>query len=199
MLGTKSFEVVTQLTQCEPPWSNRCALRSDRDGGARRGAVTRARHVDAVDKAIIEALQKNGREAFRRIAAEVGVSEATIRARYARLCEDNILQVTGITNPLGLGFDAQAMVGVRTTGSPEPVADEIAKWDEADYVVVTAGQFDLLVELVCEDRRHLLDVTNRIRGLEGVVSTESFLYLELWKQLYDWGARADETVLAEAR
>jgi Lrp/AsnC family transcriptional regulator for asnA, asnC and gidA len=188
----------SRLTQCEAVWSNRCALRSDRDGRARRGAVTRARHVDAVDKAIIEALQKNGREAFRRIAAEVGVSEATIRARYARLCEDNILQVTGITNPLGLGFDAQAMVGVRTTGSPEPVADEIAKWDEADYVVVTAGQFDLLVELVCEDRRHLLDVTNRIRAIDGVVSTESFLYLELWKQLYDWGARAGEAALVEA-
>ena len=186
-----------RLTQCEPVWSNRCALRGDPDG-ARRGAVTRPRNVDAVDRAIIEALQKNGREAFRRIAAEIGVSEATIRARYARLCEDNILQVTGITNPLGLGFDAQAMVGVRTAGAPEPVADEIAKWDEADYVVVTAGQFDLLVELVCEDRRNLLDLTNRIRALEGVVSTESFLYLELWKQLYDWGARTNGTALAEA-
>ena len=174
-------------------------MRGERDG-ARRGAVTRPRSVDAVDRAIIEALQKNGREAFRRIAAEVGVSEATIRARYARLCEDNILQVTGITNPLGLGFDAQAMVGIRTAGAPEPVADEIAKWDEADYVVVTAGQFDLLVELVCEDRRHLLDLTNRIRALDGVVSTESFLYLELWKQLYDWGARdrSGNTALVEA-
>ncbi|HKD35069.1 MAG TPA: Lrp/AsnC family transcriptional regulator [Gaiellaceae bacterium] len=173
-------------------------MRGDRDG-ARRGAVNRPRSVDAVDRAIIEALQKNGREAFRRIAAEIGVSEATIRARYSRLCEDNILQVTGITNPLGLGFDAQAMVGVRTAGAPEPVADEIAKWDEADYVVVTAGQFDILVELVCQDRRHLLDLTNRIRALEGVVSTESFLYLELWKQLYDWGARPEEVALAEVR
>jgi len=174
-------------------------LRGDRDG-ARRGAVNRPRSVDAVDRAIIEALQKNGREAFRRIAAEIGVSEATIRARYSRLCEDNILQVTGITNPLGLGFDAQAMVGVRAAGAPEPVADEIAKWDEADYVVVTAGQFDILVELVCQDRRHLLDLTNRIRALDGVVSTESFLYLELWKQLYDWGARAEEeAALVEAR
>ena len=186
------------MTQCEPVCSNRLALRSVQDR-VRRGAVSRPRHVDAVDKSIIEALQKNGREAFRRIAVEVGVSEATIRARYARLCEDNILQVTGITNPLGLGFAAQAMVGVRTAGAPEPVADEIAKWDEADYVVVTAGQFDLLVELVCEDRRHLLDVTNRIRALDAVVSTESFLYLELWKQLYDWGARAEEAALAEAR
>ena len=69
------------------------------------------------------------------------------------------------------------------------VADEIARWDEADYVVVTAGQFDVLVELLCADRRALLDVTNRIRALPDVITTESFLYLELWKQLYDWGAR----------
>jgi Lrp/AsnC family transcriptional regulator for asnA, asnC and gidA len=155
----------------------------------RRGAVSLPRSLDAVDQSIIEALQKNGRESFRRIAARVGVSEATIRARYARLCEDNILQVTGITNPLGLGFDAQAMVGIRVTGPPEPVANEIATWSEAGYVVITAGQFDILVELLCADRRELLDLTNRIRAIESVVSTESFLYLELWKQIYDWGAR----------
>ena len=162
----------------------------------RRGAVSVPRSLDHVDQAIIEALQKNGRESFRRIAADVGVSEATIRARYARLCEDDILQVTAVTNPLGLGFDAQAMVGIRTAGAPEPVADEIAKWDEAGYVVVTAGQFDILVELVCADRRQLLDLTNRIRALDGVVSTESFLYLELWKQLYDWGAHVQNGIRA---
>ncbi|MGB2873872.1 MAG: Lrp/AsnC family transcriptional regulator [Gaiellaceae bacterium] len=165
-----------------------------------RGAISRPRDVDEVDRSIIEALQRNGRQPFRRIAVEAGVSEATIRARYARLCEDNILQVTGVTNPLGLGFEAQAMVGIRTSGAPEPVADEIAKWDEAGYVVVTAGQFDILVELVCSNRRQLLDLTNRIRALEGVASTESFLYLELWKQLYDWGARAvNGAVPVEAR
>ena len=158
----------------------------------RRGPVQRARRIDAIDKGIIEALQRDGREPFRRIAVNLGVSEATVRARYRRLRDDNILQVTGVTNPLGLGFEAQAMVGIRTAGPPERVADEVARWDEADYVVVTAGQFDLLVELVCQDRRALLDVTNRIRGLPDVVSTESFLYLELWKQLYDWGARVDE-------
>jgi Lrp/AsnC family transcriptional regulator, regulator for asnA, asnC and gidA len=157
----------------------------------RRGAVSRPRRLDRIDQGLIEALQKNGRESFRRIAADVGVSEATIRARYQRLCDDNILQVTGVTNPLGLGFDAQAMVGIRTSGPPEPVAEAIAQWDEADYVVITAGQFDVLVELVCADRRQLLDLTNRMRALDGVVSTESFLYLELWKQLYDWGARVE--------
>ncbi len=143
--------------------------------------------------------RENGRESFRRIAADLGVSEATIRSRYARLCDDNILQVTGITNPLGLGFEAQAMVGIRTNGPPEPVANEIATWDEADYVVITAGQFDILVELVCADRRQLLDLTNRIRAIESVASTESFLYLELWKQIYDWGARVQDGAARTAK
>jgi Lrp/AsnC family transcriptional regulator for asnA, asnC and gidA len=182
-------KVASQLTVCAAPARIVCALRSSAD--PQRGAVTPAHELDPVDQGIIEALQRNGRDSFRRIASDLGVSEATVRARYGRLCDHNVLQVTAVTNPLGLGFDAQAMVGIRTAGPPEPVADEISGWDEAGYVVVTAGQFDLLVELVCADRRHLLDVTNRIRSLSGVVSTESFLYLELWKQLYDWGARAE--------
>jgi Lrp/AsnC family transcriptional regulator, regulator for asnA, asnC and gidA len=156
---------------------------------APRGPVRRARRLDEVDRGIIEALQANGREAFRRIAADLGVSEATIRARYARLVDGEILQVTGVTNPLALGFEAQAMVGIRTAGPPDRVADEIARWDEAAYVVVVAGQFDVIVELICVDRRALLDVTNRIRALDDVITTESFLYLELLKQAYDWGVR----------
>lgn len=152
----------------------------------RRGPVSAPRKVDALDQGIIEALQANGRESFRAIASRLGVSEATIRARYARLCDDDILQVVGVTNPLGLGFE-QALVGVKTTGSPQPVADEIASWAEADYVVVTAGQYDLVVEVVAADRRALLELTNRMRALDGVVSTETFLYLDLVKQLYDWG------------
>ena len=165
----------------------------------RRGPVSAPRRIDALDQGIIESLQENGRESFRAIAGRLGVSEATVRARYARLCDDDILQVVGVTNPLGLGFDAMAMVGIRTAGAPEPVADEISKWEEAGYVVVTAGQYDILVELVCSDRRQLLELTNRLRSLDGVLSTESFLYLALWKQLYDWGARiADGSPLETA-
>jgi len=157
-----------------------------------RGPVTRPRSLDAVDRGIIEALQENGRAPFRAIAAHVGVAEATVRSRYSRLVEDGILLVTGVTNPLGLGFEAQAMIGIKTSGSPEPVADEIAGWDEASYVVVAAGRFDLLVEVVCDDRRHLLELTTRLRGVEGVLTTETFPYLSLAKQVYAWGTHLVE-------
>jgi Lrp/AsnC family transcriptional regulator for asnA, asnC and gidA len=152
-----------------------------------RGPVTRPRTLDPVDRGIIEALQDNGRAPFRAIAARVGVAEATVRSRYARLVDDGILLVTGVTNPLGLGFEAMAMIGVKTSGSPEPVADEIAGWEEASYVVVAAGRFDLLVEVVCADRHHLLELTTRTRSVDGVLSTETFPYLSLAKQVYAWG------------
>jgi len=159
-----------------------------------RGPVTRPRSLDRIDRGIIEALQANGRASFRGVASQIGVAEATVRSRYGRLVDDGILQVTAVTNPLGLGFDAMAVIGVRTAGSPETVADEISGWDESSYVVVTAGRFDLLVEVVCTDRRHLLEVTSRARALEGVVMTETFLYLQMAKQVYAWGTHAGDEV-----
>jgi Lrp/AsnC family transcriptional regulator for asnA, asnC and gidA len=182
------------LTDCEESGTNRLALRRSASQSSsapdRRGPVRSPRRIDELDRGIIEALQANGRESFRRIAAQLGVSEATVRARYTRLSNADILQVVAVTNPLGLGFE-QSLVGVKTAGSPEPVADEIASWPEADYVVVTAGQYDILVELVAFDRRDLLDLTNRMRALDDVVSTETFLYLDMVKQLYDWGTHVD--------
>jgi Lrp/AsnC family transcriptional regulator, regulator for asnA, asnC and gidA len=152
-----------------------------------RGPVTKPRSLDEVDRGIIEALQRNGRAAFRSVATEVGVAEATVRARYGKLVEDGILQVTGVTNPMGLGFDAMALIGVNTAGSPEPVADELSAWEESSYVVVAAGRYDVLLEVVCVDRHHLLELTSRARAIEGVVSTETFLYLQLAKQVFAWG------------
>lgn len=156
--------------------------------GQARGAVAPAQRVDDLDRSIIEALQENGRESFRQIASRLNVSEGTVRARYARLTSEGILQVVAVTNPLGLGFD-QALIGVKTAGPPSAVADEISRWPEADYVVVTAGRYDLVVEVVVAGRQELLELTNRMRALEGVASTETFFYLEMWKQLYDWGTR----------
>jgi len=184
-----------RLTEREESGTNRLALRRTQAQPSaavpRRGPVRGARQIDALDQGIIEALQQNGREPFRRIAGRLGVSEATVRARYTRLAADDILQVVAVTNPLGLGFE-QALVGVKSTTAPQPIADEIASWPEADYVVVTAGQYDLLVELVAADRRDLLEVTNRMRALDGVASTETFLYMQMVKQLYDWGIRVHE-------
>jgi Lrp/AsnC family transcriptional regulator for asnA, asnC and gidA len=152
-----------------------------------RGAVSRGLPLDDVDRGLIEMLQADGRASFRRMAVRLGVSEATVRARFKRLCGADVLQVVGITNPLGMGFEVMAMVAIKVQGPPRAIADEITTWREASYVVVTTGQFDVLAEFVCRDWRHFLDLVGRVRSTSGVVSTESFLYLDLCKQLFDWG------------
>lgn len=142
-------------------------------------------HLDDLDHRLIAALRADGRAPFRRLAGQLGVSEATLRNRYARLVEGNVLAVTAVTNPMALGYDATAMLGLSVVGPPEAVADELSTWDEAVYVVVVAGRFDLIVEVVARDRRDLLAMMNRIRALEGVTASETFLYLDLRK--YDFG------------
>ena len=100
------------------------------------------------------------------------------------------MQIVAVTDPLTVGFLRQAMVGINVEGDLHSVADALAEIDEVDYVVITAGSFDLLVEIVCQDDQHLLEmITKRIRSLPGVRSTESFVYLKLRKQTYTWGTR----------
>ncbi|GAB3767618.1 Lrp/AsnC family transcriptional regulator for asnA, asnC and gidA [Nocardioides ginsengisegetis] len=146
--------------------------------------------LDDVSKAIIEQLQQDGRRSYAAIGKVVGLSEAAVRQRVQRLTDSGVMQVVAVTDPLELGFARQAMVGIRVTGPLEKAADRIAELEEVDYVVVTAGSFDLLVEVVCESDEHLLElISDRIRTIEGVVATETFMYLRLRKQTYSWGVR----------
>jgi Lrp/AsnC family transcriptional regulator for asnA, asnC and gidA len=155
----------------------------------RRPSAHRADEISALDKQIIERLQSDGRRPYTQIAAELGVSEAAIRARTNRLIERGVLQVVGVTDPLKLGFDQMAMIGVRCRGDRLlQAAEEIGRLPEVIYVVVTAGAYDLLVEAVCEDSEGLLRfLAQKLRKVAGVESTETFVYLRIVKQTYQWG------------
>jgi Lrp/AsnC family transcriptional regulator for asnA, asnC and gidA len=156
------------------------ATRSERNGA----------QLDDVSKAIIEELQQDGRRSYAAIGKVVGLSEAAVRQRVQRLIDNNVMQVVAVTDPLELGFARQAMIGIRAEGELEPISDRLAQMEEVDYVVITAGSFDLLAEVVCESDEHLLEVlSHQIRKIEGVVSTETFMYLRLRKQTYSWGVR----------
>jgi Lrp/AsnC family transcriptional regulator for asnA, asnC and gidA len=147
--------------------------------------------VSALDKRIIEHLQQDGRRPFTRIASDLGVSEAAVRARTNRLIERGILQVVGVTDPLKLGFHQQAMIGVRCQADRLlEVAEAVAAFPEVSYLVVTAGSYDILAEVVCEDNDALLRfLTERLRRVDGVRETETFVYLRMIKQVYAWGTR----------
>lgn len=147
-------------------------------------------HVDELSKRIIEQLQQDGRRSYAAIGKAVGLSEAAVRQRVQRLLDSGMVQIVAVTDPLQLGFLRQAMIGVRVAGDVQEVADQLAEIEEIEYVVITAGSFDLLVEVVCRDDDQLLEVINRrIRNLAAVTGTETFVYLKLRKQTYAWGTR----------
>ncbi|MEN9970432.1 MAG: hypothetical protein RLZZ229_640 [Actinomycetota bacterium] len=151
---------------------------------------TKASQLDDVSKAIVEQLQIDGRRSYAEIGKKVGLSEAAVRQRVQKLTDSGVMQVVAVTDPMQLGFYRQAMIGVRCGGDTREIADAMAAMPEVDYVVMTAGSFDILVEVVCENDDDLIALLNsKIRILPGVTSTETFVYLKVAKQVYNWGTR----------
>jgi Lrp/AsnC family transcriptional regulator for asnA, asnC and gidA len=145
--------------------------------------------LDEISKRIIEQLQQDGRRSYAAIGKAVGLSEAAVRQRVQRLTDAGVMQIVAVTDPMMLGFHRQTMIGIKCEGDLERVADHLAGMDEIDYVVITSGSFDLLVEVVCEDDDQLLEILSRVRMAPTVTSTETFVYLKLRKQTYSWGTR----------
>jgi Lrp/AsnC family transcriptional regulator for asnA, asnC and gidA len=146
--------------------------------------------LDEISKAIIEQLQADGRRSYADIGKAVGLSEAAVRQRVQRLTESGVMQVVAVTDPMQLGFFRQAMVGIRVAGDATKVIERLKDIQAVDYLVLTAGNFDILAEVVCENDADLIDLLNQeIRGIPGVQSTETFVYLKLEKQFYNWGTR----------
>ena len=154
-----------------------------------RGGPAATIVLDDISKRIIEQLQVDGRQSYAAIGKAVGLSEAAVRQRVQRLQDAGVMQIVAVTDPLTLGFRRQAMIGLKSDGDLEKVADDLASMAEIDYVVITAGSFDLLLEVVCEDDDHLLEIQGRVRGVPSVTSTETLVYLKLRKQTYSWGTR----------
>lgn len=146
--------------------------------------------LDEVSKRLIELLQRDGRASYAALAKVVGLSEAAVRQRVQRLLEQGVMQIVAVTDPTTVGFRRQAMIGLRASGDLNALAAACAEIPEVDYVVITVGRYDLMLEVVCEDDEHLLELlSSTIRQLDGVESVEVNMYLRLTKQIYSWGTR----------
>ncbi len=143
--------------------------------------------LDDVSMAIIEQLQQDGRRSYAAIGKVVGLSEAAVRQRVQRLIDGGVMQIVAVTDPLELGFARSAMIAVRVDGPSSPVADALAAIEEVIYVVVTAGRADIIAEVVARSDEDLLTMTERIRAIPGIRSTETLVYLDLRKEIYYWG------------
>lgn len=144
--------------------------------------------IDAIDRAIIRELQVDGRASYADLAAEVGLSAPAVRQRMQRLMETGLLQVVAVTDPLKLGLPVMSLVGIAVDGDIRAVADAVGAIDKVIYVVLTSGSFDLFAEVVCADLDQLFEVVNdRLKQIDGVRETESFVYFDIHTHRFNWG------------
>ena len=150
-------------------------------------------NIDEIDLQIIKILNEDGRTPFSQIAQKLGFSTGMIRQRYHRLVKDGVLQVVAVTNPLLMGFTTMAQIGVKVDGGRlQEIADQIASFDEVIYLVLVAGSYDLHIEIVCRDKSHLLDfLTNKLHSVEGIKDSETFICMEIAKEVYTWTGYLD--------
>jgi len=143
--------------------------------------------LDAADKELIRALQSDGRMSYADLASRVGLSAPAVRQRLQRLTEAEVLQIVAVTDPLKLGLPVMAMVGVAVDGDIRAVADVIGTIPEVIYVVITAGAYDMFVEVVCPDTDTLFGVVNdHIKSIDGVRAAESFVYFDIHTHRFTW-------------
>ncbi|MCY4493551.1 MAG: AsnC family transcriptional regulator [Acidimicrobiaceae bacterium] len=143
--------------------------------------------LDDTDKVIVRELQVDGRMSYSRLAPLVGLSEAAVRQRVNRLQARNVVQIVAVTDPMSLGYSMQAMLGIKVGAEVTSTAEKISQIESVDYTVITAGRYDVLAEVVCTDNEHLLEVSNQVRRVNGVLDVEVMTYLRMVQQNYDWG------------
>ena len=170
--------------------TNSLAEPGDYRQNRRMGQSVNRALLDDVGQAIIEQLQQDGRRPYATIGKAVGLSEAAVRQRVLKLIEAGVVQIVAVTDPIQVGLYRQAMIAIQANGDIEVITSALTDIREVVYIVVVAGSVDVLAEVVVADDEHLLHLVNsRIRTIPGVYRTETFVYLKLTKQTYDWGAR----------
>lgn len=153
-----------------------------------RSAAPAIEDLDEIDRKIITYLQKNGRESFTKIADEIGVPASTVRDRTNRLVEEGMLRIIGVLNPLKSRQRVMASISIKlNNGEHRPVAQEIAKLDEVTYLIICAGRFDLLVEVICANNTHLLDIITTLQDMPQVQYLETAMYCSVVKEVFDNG------------
>ncbi|MBA2950236.1 Lrp/AsnC family transcriptional regulator [Streptomyces himalayensis] len=160
-------------------------------GGRQHSPAPRrsADELDEADRALIRVLQRDGRASYRQLAEQSGVPYASARRRVLRLLDSGVVQIVTITNQLLYGHRVQAGVGVRVQGPMPEVVERLRQVPEIDVVAATTGPYDLLLEVSCADRAGLYRLTGSVlRGIPGVLTTETFNYIDIHKLPYTWSA-----------
>lgn len=143
--------------------------------------------VDDIDRKLIRHLQADGRASYTSLAGQVGLSDAAVRQRVNHLTDTGVIDIVAVTDPVKLGLAFQALLGLTISGDARAIAKAVGDHDDAVYVVMTTGRYDLIAEMVSADGDGFVEVTSAVRAIEGVETVEVMTYLGITKQTYDWG------------
>jgi Lrp/AsnC family transcriptional regulator, regulator for asnA, asnC and gidA len=152
--------------------------------------------LDRTSRGIISMLQRDGRCPYTEIARRLGISESAVRARVQALTSSGVLQIVGLTDPGNMGFGVMALIGVQANQDLHRIAELVSTWPETTYVVISAGSYDMLIEVVCADNAELLLLVERLRAVEGVRTTESFIYISRHKLNYAYAPEPERATTA---
>ena len=155
--------------------------------GTRKGAL------DEVDRQIVGILQQDGRTSNREIGRNLGISEATVRNRIARLLSEDLINIVAVPTPRAVGMTLSAIIGVSIElPKIEQVLAELLEKPEVRYAGMSTGRYEVIIEAFFHDQEHLLEfVTKGLGHMEGVERAETSLILRVAKFSYEWEVPVD--------
>ena len=143
--------------------------------------------LDESDRRILRELQVDGRLPVAKLANVVGLSQTATRHRLQKMLKGDAIRIVALGDPRLLGFDVEAMIGVCADGDPNVIAEAFGKIPEVMNVMISAGRFSLMVEVICKSNYELQQLmTHQLQPVKGVRSLETFIYLECTKDSYNW-------------
>lgn len=154
------------------------------------------------DRALIRILQVDGRRSFAAIGRELGLPERSVRKRVNELVDSHVIHVTSVANPVALGYQGSAMVGISLDGRRprKQVIELLLQLPGVDYAIATTGRYDVLAEILCHDAGELIEVVDEnVAGAAGVRSVEIFPYLQLHYQEPAWDVAQTKTDAASVQ
>ena len=156
-------------------------------------STNKKKALDQIDCQMIELLQKDGRISNTDIAKEIGLSEATVRTRLNRLIKDKFIQIVAVSNPIKLGFKIVGNIRIHVEiKKMDRIIKELKNLKPLWFIVQTTGGTGIDTEFVVKSLDELNKlIFEKINKIDGVIKTDTSLFLNYIKRQYDWGTALD--------
>ena len=158
-----------------------------------RNNTARNNKLDKLDCQLICLLQIDGRMSNIAIAQKLGISEYTVRNRVKRLLENETIKIVAVANPINLGFEIAGNLKIKIDlKKTDEVLENLKKIDSLIWVALTTGGTDIDVDFIARSFKEFKElIFKKISRIDGVLSAETSLMVDLVKDTHNWGTAWD--------